>query len=264
MRAFGPWAPPSSVMTVDAAPLREPPLGSTFPAYAVPGWRHRFGLVAGITGKGEGFDLGLNGADPVRDVMGRWRALRDGLPGFAAVAQGHQVHGTTVHTHAPFRGWLRLDDTDGHVTGAIGVLLTVTVADCIPVFLAVPRSGAVALLHAGWRGASGGILRNGVEALAELAKAPADQIVMHCGVGICGSCYEVGSEVLEAFGFRGDGPGPWAIDLRERLADQGRKLGLGQVTMSAWCSRHDGDRFFSHRGGDSGRMVAFLGKPAPG
>jgi len=251
-------------MTVETAPVREPLLGVTFPAFAVPRWRERFGLVAGITGRGDGFDLGLNGPDPVRDVMARWRALRDGLPGFSAVAQGHQVHGTAVHWHDSFSGWLRLDATDGHATTAGGLLLTVTVADCIPVFLTDSRTGAVALLHAGWRGASQGILARGVELLTGPGGSTPDDIIMHCGVGICGSCYEVGSEVLEAFGFRGDGAGPWAIDLRERLADQGRRLGLGEITASSWCSRHDGSRFYSHRGGDAGRMVAFLGRPASG
>ena len=43
---------------------------------------------------------------------------------------------------------------------------------------------------------------------------------MHCGVGICGSCYEVGSEVVTGLGLPADGPGPWHVDLRERLAAQ--------------------------------------------
>ena len=87
---------------------------------------------------------------------------------------------------------------------------------------------------------------------------------MHCGVGVCGDCYEVGSEVLEAFGLRGDLPAPWAIDLRERLGGEGKALGVGEVTTSDWCTVHHHDRFFSHRAshGGPGRMVAYLGFPA--
>ena len=53
------------------------------------------------------------------------------------------------------------------------------------------------------------------------------------------------------------------VDLRAILAEQARQLGVGQVSMSAWCSAHDRERFFSHRasGGRDGRMVAYLGRP---
>ena len=56
------------------------------------------------------------------------------------------------------------------MTTAPGVLLTVTVADCVPVYLVVPGRG-VALLHAGWRGTAGGILRAGVERLLAVTGA---------------------------------------------------------------------------------------------
>ena len=65
----------------------------------------------------------------------------------------------------PARGWVQVEGIDGWVTTAPGVLLTVTVADCIPVYLAVPGK-AVALLHAGWRGTAGGILARGARAPA--------------------------------------------------------------------------------------------------
>jgi copper oxidase (laccase) domain-containing protein len=86
---------------------------------------------------------------------------------------------------------------------------------------------------------------------------------MHCGVGICGDCYEVGSEVLEGVGLRGDGRGPWTVDLRERLAVQARSLGVDALSSSAWCSAHHRPLFFSHRAsrGTDGRMVAYLGLP---
>ena len=86
---------------------------------------------------------------------------------------------------------------------------------------------------------------------------------MHCGVAICGKCYEVGSEVFEAL----DLPPPEArdgrglLDLRAVLERQGRALGVSRVSTSDRCSAHDATDFFSHRasrGGD-GRMVAYLG-----
>jgi copper oxidase (laccase) domain-containing protein len=139
-------------------------------------------------------------------------------------------------------------------------MLTVTIADCVPVYLVVPGRG-LALLHAGWRGIAGGILRRGVERLtAETGCAP-NEIVMHCGVGICGQCYEVGSEVMLGCGAPADGSGPWHIDLRERLAAQGSALGIPSISSSTWCSAHDRTLFYSHRAsqGTDGRMVAYAG-----
>jgi len=245
--------------------VRETPVDAPLPLYAVPGWREH-GLTAGITGRGTGpdggFDLGLWSRAPVGEVMSRWRALRHGLTGFDAVVLGNQVHGVAVETVGPGRGWIQIEGVDGWVTTSPGVLLTVTVADCIPVYLAVPGRAA-ALLHAGWRGTAGGILRRGLEQLLTVSGATPSDVIMHCGVGICGPCYEVGAEVMQGCGVRAVGPGPWHLDLRERLARDARELGVGSATRSGWCTAHDCPSFYSHRasGGTDGRMVAFLGMP---
>jgi copper oxidase (laccase) domain-containing protein len=140
------------------------------------------------------------------------------------------------------------------------VLLTVTVADCVPVYLLVPGRG-IALLHAGWRGTAGGILARGVEGLVRATSSDPSQVVMHCGVGICGACYEVGSEVMLGCGITPESPGPWHLDLREQLMSQARALDVGVVGTSSWCSSHDRSHFYSHRAsrGQDGRMVAYLG-----
>ena len=247
--------------------LPEKPLEGKVPRYELEEWRERFGIVAGITGRGDepgrGFDLGLWTEAPVGDVMSRWRAFRAAEPGFPAVVLGTQVHGATVAWHERVSGWTQVEGVDGHATRSPGMLLTVTVADCIPVYLAAPPLGAIALLHAGWRGTAGRILERGVEALGSRAGVQPADIIMHCGVGICGDCYEVGSEVLEGVGLRGDGRGPWTVDLRERLASQAAALGVRDVTSSSWCSAHHRPLFFSHRAsrGSDGRMVAYLGIP---
>lgn len=247
-------------------PVREIPVPGPLPRYEIPGWSERFGVAAGITGRGtdpgRGFDLGLWSDAPVGEVMARWRALRRALTGFDAVVLGNQVHGTAVETVTGGHGWIQVEGVDGWVTTSRGVLLTVTVADCIPVYLAVPGRG-VALLHAGWRGTAGGILEIGVGRLLSVTGGTVADVVMHCGVGICGGCYEVGSEVMARCGLPADGPGPWQVDLRERLAAGAARLGVGQVSVSAWCSAHDAPAFYSHRAsrGADGRMVAWLGMP---
>jgi YfiH family protein len=184
------------------------------------------------------------------------------MPGFSTVVLGNQVHGTEVRPVGAAGGWLQIEGVDGWVTTAPGVLLTVTVADCIPVYLAVPGRG-VALLHAGWRGTAAGILGRGVEALGTATKSDLSDVVMHSGVGICGRCYEVGSEVVMGCGRPADGAGPWHVDLREVLAEQAAALGIGTVTSSPRCSAHERPTFYSHRAsrGADGRMVAYLGMP---
>lgn len=255
-------------MSERAAAVAEVLLPGEVPRYEIPGWRDRLGVVAGITARGAadgpGFDLGLWSSEPVADVMARWRALRGAEPGFDTLVLAHQVHGSVVAEHTGRRGWTILEGIDGHVTRERGMLLLVTVADCIPVYLVAPAARAVALLHAGWRGTAAGIVTRGIASLAKLAGVAEADIVMHCGVGICGMCYEVGREVMEACSVPAPGAGPWRLDLRARLVEEARRLGLTSVTMSSWCSAHDRPTFYSHRasGGADGRMVAYIGLPS--
>lgn len=220
-------------------------------------------------------NLGLSTGDSAGVVMGNWRAFRTAFaPRFPSVVVSHQVHARTVQWHpARVDGWLLLDGVDGHATAEPGLLLAVTVADCVPVYVTAPGSGVVALLHAGWRGTASGILERGVQAVMQRASVRAADLVVHCGVGICGDCYEVGPDVVAALaasvpaGAVGQGgpstAGPAHVDLRAFLALQARELGINAVSVSAWCAAHDRERFFSHRasGGRDGRMVAYLGRP---
>jgi polyphenol oxidase len=253
---------------VTGTPAEEPVAGE-LPLFELRRWREDLGLAAGITGRGSeggrGFDLGLWSEAPVGEVMRRWRRFRSAIPGFSTVVLGNQVHWTEVRAVGARGGWLQVEGVDGWVTVTPGVLLTVTVADCIPVYLAVPGRG-VALLHAGWRGVAGGILSRGVQTLVAATSTDAGSIVMHCGVGICGPCYEVGSEVMAGCGLPPDGPGPWHVDLRQVLARQAGALGIRRLTVSGRCSAHEPSSFYSHRasGGTDGRMVAYLGIPEVG
>jgi copper oxidase (laccase) domain-containing protein len=251
-------APAASVVREE---LRPGPL----PLYDLPAWRAH-GVIAGITGRGSepgrGFDLGLWTDAPVGEVMSRWLAFRRAQTGFDSVVLGNQVHGVGVETVGRGRGWTHVEGVDGWVTTAAGTLVTVTVADCIPVYLLVPGRG-VALLHAGWRGTAGRILRVGLERLLAATGGTLGDVLMHAGVGICGPCYEVGSEVMTGCGEAADGPGPWHLDLRQQLVRQAEQLGIRQISTSGWCSAHDRASFYSHRAsrGQDGRMVAYLGVP---
>lgn len=230
--------------------------------YELDGWRERFGIVAGVTGREADFRLAARPDESVQDRAAGLGRLTAALAGFDSVAASRQRHGAEIVVHAePPALWLG-DGFDGHVTRRPGLLLAVTVADCIPVYLAHPSSGTVALLHAGWRGTAAGIVEQGIRAVCDAANASPSDIVIHCGIGICGACYEVGHEVRQAVGgvrrVSGD-----RLDLRRALTDRVRAMGVTAVTVSSWCSAHDHDRFHSHRvsGGRDGRMAAYLGQP---
>ena len=227
-------------------------------------WAEHYGIVAGITARP--MSLGLWSDESVGQVMGRWRAFRAAFaPRFSTLVLSHQIHGTEVRWHSGrLDGWLVLDGVDGHATSEPGTLLTITVADCVPVYLAAREKGTVALLHAGWRGTAGGVLEKGVRLLTERSPVRVTEVIMHCGVSICGDCYEVGYEVAEALGASvQDHAERRRVDLRGVLVRQAQEIGIREVTVSPWCSAHDRERFFSHRasGGRDGRMVAYLGRP---
>ncbi len=201
------------------------------------------------------------GAEAVGEVMGRWGRLREALgPAGHRFATASQVHGARVLEHgAGWEGWLRADRADGHLTTERATGFAVTVADCVPVFLAHP-SGAAALLHAGWRGTAAGILPDAIRLLAARGLAAGD-LRVHLGPAICGDCYEVGPDVHAQLTGRA-AAGPTRVDLRAVLADQARVAGVRAITTSRSCTRCDGDRFFSHRAGDAGRQLGVLATPA--
>lgn len=240
-------------------------ISGTLTHFELPGWRSAFGVVAGVTARAANQDFALTSERPTGDVLRRWLGLAQSLgPAFGAAVVSRQVHGTAIGTYPEVpSGVLIRDGFDGHVTGQPALLLTVTIADCIPVYLLHPPSGTLGLLHAGWRGVANRILEVGVEQLCAAAGCQPADVVIHCGIGICGNCYEVGPEVLEAVhGNRA--PGPATLDLRAALAARASAIGVRRGTISRWCTAHDGGRFYSHRGQQAaaGRMVAYLGRPA--
>ncbi len=245
------------------------------PPHEAAGALAALGLIAFTTTREAG-SFGMGGHEPVSEVLGRWAALRQALgTAMPRLATASQVHGSRVVTHGGgWSGWLRVDGADGHATAERGTAMAVTIADCVPVFLAHPR-GPLALLHAGWRGTAAGILEQGVRAIVAFGAEPAE-IVAHFGPAICGRCYEVSPDVHRALtGMTVDSPTP--IDLRRVLSTRAEALGLRRISSSASCTRcgrgqgeqaeqaEEGgrhttgnQRFFSHRAGDTGRQIAVL------
>lgn len=186
----------------------------------------------------------------------RWAALQQSLEPASGLVSALQVHGTRYAVHeAPVEGWVRIEGVDAHLVPKARVAAAVTIADCVPAFIAHP-SGGGAIVHAGWRGTAARLLPRVIAALEERGFAPGD-LRVHLGPAICGRCYEVGPDVYEQLT-------GWQtirhrhVDVRALLWEQARDAGVRFISGSAYCTRCDSDRFFSHRGGDAGRQIAVL------
>ncbi len=214
------------------------------------------GITAFTTTRAAG-SFAQRSAEPAIDVWDRWLALGDELaPMTRRLVFAHQVHGAAIVTHhAGWRGILRIPDADGHLSHEEPTAMAVTLADCVPVFVAHPRGGA-AMLHSGWKGTAAGIVTAAIRDLASLG-FPAGELRVHCGPAICGRCYEVGPDVHKALTGRVTSK-PAPVDLRELILAGAERAGVRHLSMSTSCTRCDNDRFFSHRCHDEGRQLGVL------
>ncbi len=172
------------------------------------------------------------------------RAELCGRLGLRWLCSSRQVHGTAVHVVDEITGTggepLAID-ADGHATATPGAGAMVLAADCLPV--ALGRDGAVAMLHAGWRGLAAGVLEEGVSALRALG-GDEQQIVAVVGPGAGVCCYEVGVEVEDAFA--GAHLHGRRLDLRAIAEERLRGAGVAEVSHVDACTICD-ERFFSYR-----------------
>lgn len=120
-----------------------------------------------------------------------------------------------------------LGDTDALISLCPGITVGVRTADCVPVLLHAPDIGAVAAIHAGWRGSLGGIVSDTLSRLVALGAETAG-IEAAFGPSICGGCYQVSEEMVGDFrraGFAESVIGERNIDLeavnRRRLLQGG-------------------------------------------
>lgn len=128
------------------------------------------------------------------DLRETWLEVAERLT--VRIVKARQVHGATVITAAEARDSLSLDtDADGIATPTVGLAPTVLSADCVPIVVAAP--GAVASLHAGWRGLEAGVIANGIGAMRALVGDTQLKAAIGPAAGAC--CYEVGPEMHERF-----------------------------------------------------------------
>lgn len=208
-------------------------------------------------------NLGRLTADDAQAVSRNRAALQSCAGGRLAMIR--QVHGSRVLALSeaaqasgpePQR---ELEEADGQATALRGLAPMVMTADCLPIVIA--GQGAVAVVHAGWRGLVEGIVEEGVRSLRELARGPGAIVAaVGPGAGVC--CYEVGEEVHRCFcaygarARRGDN-----LDLKEIAKEQLLSAGVADVHDVGLCTIcSPSSLFFSHRrdNGVTGRQAGLI------
>ncbi len=182
-----------------------------------------------------------------------------------------QVHGHAVHVATPSS--CGTPEADIAVSDVIDRVVAVQVADCAPI-LTADRSGRfVAASHAGWRGTAADVAGVTVGAMANRFQAHADTLLSAIGPCIGPCCYEVGEELVAAFGARGWSEadsarwfvrraGKLFLDIWRANADQLERAGVpaAQIFISRLCTACHPDWFCSYRreGPGTGRLAGFI------
>jgi YfiH family protein len=168
-------------------------------------------------------------------------------------------------------------EADGMVTREPGLALGVLHADCAPVLFAEPEAGVIGAVHAGWKGAFGGVLEAGVAAM-ETEGASRGAIIAAIGPAIGPASYEVDAAFRDRFMAESEGnaryfgPGRRAghaqFDLPSYIEGRLRQAGLARVERLALDTCARADLFFSYRRSvlngepDYGRNISAIARQA--
>jgi YfiH family protein len=228
----------------------------------------------------ESLNLGYFKGDNEENVAeNRRRFLRAiGVAG-STIVTGRQTHSTArcaIESMAQARGPAR--ECDALTTRLTGVLLAIQTADCLPVLIADPKGGAMAAVHAGWRGTARRITERAVADLRQKFGANPRNCIAALGPAACSACYEVGEDVIEKYkkefgywrrlfaNFK-DG-GKAHLDIRAANVQQLAFCGFTEdrIHVAPYCTIHQAELFFSYRresrGGTTsvGRLLSVIGR----
>jgi polyphenol oxidase len=226
---------------------------------AIPGLSHGFFTRRGGVSDGAwaSLNVGLRGGDaPERVAENRARAAA-ALGGPAErLVTARQAHGAVALTVQEPWDNHAAPEADALVTDRPGLILGVLTADCGPVLLADREAGVAGAVHAGWKGALGGVLEAALAAMARLGAAPR-RVAAALGPCIAQPSYEVGPEFVARFAAEDDAsgaffaPGPVAgkarFDLAGYVAARLRRAGVGRVEVLGHDTCAEEDLFFSFR-----------------
>lgn len=226
------------------------------------------------TGSQASLNLAVGRGDTLENVEENLKILGNTL-GFdlKKLVMTRQTHSDIVRavTAADANGPCHKDypECDGLVTNTPGVALLVFTADCTPILLHDPVTGAVGAVHAGWRGTVQAIAAKAVEAMAEHYGSKPENIRSAIGPNI-GACHfdthrDVPDALEEALGswvwkWISCREGKYFPDLKQINSEILRLHGVKQVEISEECTYCAHQRFWSHRytKGDRGSQGALI------
>lgn len=248
-------------------------LYSYTPAIAAPhGFTTRLGGVS--TGFSASLNLAFGRGDSMENVEENLRRLGDAI-GFdpTRLVLTRQTHSDIVRvvTGADCRGLCHRDypECDGLVTAEPGLALLVFTADCTPVLLYDPVTGAVGACHAGWRGTARDIAGKTARAMAASFSCDPKNIRAAVGPNIGFCHFETGTDVPEAMiaaygkaaeAYIRPAGEKYHVDLKAMNRLSLNRAGVEQVDVSEECTMCRPDLFFSHRatGGNRGSQGAVI------
>ena len=154
---------------------------------------------------------------------------------------------------------------DALMSDVPGVFLSVSVADCTPVFLFDASCRAVACIHAGWRGTEQGIVEKTVNSMQREFGSKPEEIHAFLGPAAGQCCYEVGADVAQKFdaGLVVDRHGKRYLDIKRANWQQLRTCGVPEnnIEVHADCTICKSHLYHSYRRDRerSGRMMGIIG-----
>ena len=160
-------------------------------------------------------------------------------------------------------------ECDALVTNTPGLVLAAFTADCTPILLHDPVTGAVGAVHAGWRGTVGDIAGNAVRAMTAHFGAKPENVRAAIGPNIGACCFETHEDVPnavravlgeEAESFIFPSGEKFRVDLKGVNAALLRRAGVRCIEVSEACTACQPDRYWSHRrvGNDRGSLAAII------
>ena len=227
-------------------------------------------ILCCITSNQEGFSeypYGLNMSYKVNDKAENVTKNREevykalGISGNRIVLQ-KQVHSDIV-TYADKSGLI--DASDALITDKKNLILTLSVADCYPVFIADNSERIIAAVHSGWRGTEKNISGNTISEIRKRFRIDSHNLQAYIGPGICVNHFEVGKEVYERFPdeVRKKNNGKYFVDLRKNIFLQLLDSGIKpeNIEVCNLCTYEENSLLHSYRRDKekSGRMFGFIG-----
>lgn len=130
-------------------------------------------------------------------------SLEEMLPANIQTFLTQQVHGDTIAVledkgEKYFAPTKDIIEADGFITNQAQLACAIRTADCVPLLMVDPQKRVVAAVHAGWRGTAQNIAVKTLQKMCAAYGCKVENILVAIGPSICGTCYEVGPEVIEA------------------------------------------------------------------